>query len=130
MATKVAFIFSLFSIFMLITVSYGQESRAKYSPVQYLKNYALSTCLADGYKSEEVVKDAAAAARGYLEFGELPLEAYTEATLLGRKFLSKEYKSMSGEKLILMKCIDFYNSKELDRLAKKYAGQEKSKRKR
>jgi uncharacterized protein YceK len=92
----------------------------KYSPMQYLKNYALCTCIADGFESNEVIRDAAAGARGYLEFGELPLEAYTEATLLGRKFIEKEYKSITGEKLILMKCIDYYNSKELNELAKRY----------
>ncbi len=93
-----------------------------FTPIQYFKNYAFSTCVADGYQSEEVTKDAAAAARGYLELGELPLEAHTQATLLGRKFLSADYKSMSGAKLTLMKCIDFYHSKALDQLAHRYAG--------
>jgi hypothetical protein len=67
-----------------------------------------------------VVKDASAAARGYLELGGLPIEAHTEATLLGRKFLNREYASMSGEKMILMKCMDFYNSKDLNLIARKY----------
>ncbi len=84
------------------------------------KNYALSTCLADGYKSKEVISDAAAAARGYLEFGELPLEAHTEATLLGRKFLKKTYKSKSGAKLTLMKCLDFVHSQELETIFQKF----------
>lgn len=100
----------------------AQSTGNKYTPIQYFKNYALSTCIADGFQSDEVVKDAAAAARGYLELGDLPLEAHTQATLLGRKFLSVEYKSMTGEKLTLMKCLDFYHSKDLDRLAKKYVG--------
>jgi hypothetical protein len=98
------------------------QQSMKYSPVQYFKNYALSTCVADGYTSEETTTDAAAAARGYLEFGSLPLEAHTEATRLGREFLKKEYKSISGEPLVLMKCIDFFYSKELDKIARKYQG--------
>ncbi len=125
MATKAALVLILFSTFTVVTVSHGEETRGKYTSAQYLKNFALGSCLADGYKSEEVIKDATAAAGGYLELGDLPFEAHTEAALLGRKFLSKEYKSITGEKLILMKCIDFYNSQELDLLAKKYAGQEK-----
>ena len=84
------------------------------------KNYALSTCLADGYKSKEIISDAAAAARGYLELGDLPLEAHTEATLLGRNFLKKTYKSKSGAKLTLMKCLDFINSHELEAIYKKF----------
>jgi hypothetical protein len=94
--------------------------RVPYSPNQYLKNFALSTCIADGYKSDEVVKDSSAAAGGYLELGRLPFEAYEEAAALGKKFLAKDYQSISGDKLTLMKCIDFFHSKELDQLAKKY----------
>jgi len=96
------------------------DGRVQYSPIQYLKNFALSTCMADGYKSDEVVKDSSAAAGGYLEPGSFPFEAYEEAAALGKKFLAREYQGKSGEKLTLMKCIDFFHSKELDQLAKKY----------
>ena len=96
------------------------RARVEYSPVQHLKNFALSTCVADGYKSEEVAKDSRAAAGGYLELGRLPLEAYEAAASLGKQFLAREYQSASGEKLTLMKCIDFFHSKELDQLARKY----------
>lgn len=105
----------------LSNMSAAESAQRKYSTAQYFKNYALSTCIADGYKSEEITKDAAAAARAYLEFGSLPLEAHTEATLLGREFLKREYKSVSGESLTLMKCVDFYNSKELGKIAAKYS---------
>ena len=94
--------------------------RVEYSPIQYLKNFALSTCIADGYKSDEVVKDSTVAAGGYLELGSLPFEAYEEAASLGKKFLAKDYRSISGEQITLMKCIDFFQSRELDQLAKKY----------
>ncbi len=109
---------------MLSSCSVSADISRKYSPKEYFKNYALSTCIADGFDSKEVVAEAAAAARGYLEIGEYPLEAHTEATLLGRRYLKKEYKSKSGSKLTLMKCIDFYHSQVLEELAKKY--QEKS----
>ncbi len=97
------------------------STRVAYSPVQYLKNFALSACIASGYQSEEVVKDSNAAAGGYLELGRLPFEAYEEAAALGKTFLAKDYQSISGAKLTLMKCIDFFHSKELDQLAKKYS---------
>ncbi len=105
---------------LLIGCSSTQQAALEYTPIEYFKNYALCTCIADGYRSQEVVKDAAAGARGYLELGAVPLEAHTEATKIGRTFLAKEYKSISGEKLVLMKCIDFYHSQELDSLAKQY----------
>jgi hypothetical protein len=91
-----------------------------YSPTQSLKNFALSVCISDGYESEEVVKDSKAAAGGYLELGSFPIEAYDEAAALAKRFLAREYKGIRGEKLTLMKCIDLFHSKELDRIAKKY----------
>ena len=67
--------------------------RVEYSPIQYLKNFALSTCIADGYKSDEVVKDSSAAAGGYLELGSFPFEAYEEAALLGKNFWQRTIKA-------------------------------------
>ena len=105
----------------VITASTAQAVPPKASPAEDFMNYALSTCVADGYKSEEVVKDAAASARGYLELGGFPLEAHTEATVLGREFLKRDYQSGSGQPLVLMKCLDFYHSKELASLVRKYS---------
>ncbi|HYE70342.1 MAG TPA: T6SS amidase immunity protein Tai4 family protein [Aquabacterium sp.] len=94
--------------------------KVRSSAADQFRNYALSTCLADGYQADEIKKDAAAAARGYLELGGLPLEAHTEATQLGRDFLKREYASSSGQPLVLMKCIDFYQSPELLTIIRKY----------
>jgi hypothetical protein len=97
------------------------EPRVPYTPVQYLKNFALSVCLGEGFKSDaDVAKEATAAAGGYLELGKFPFEAHEEAAALAKKFLAKEYLSMHGQKLTVMKCIDLFHSKELDRLARKY----------
>jgi hypothetical protein len=97
------------------------EVRVKYSPVEYLKNFALSICVADGYTSEEAKKDSLAAADGYSELGGLPFEAYERAESLARQFLAKTYESASGQSLTLMKCIDLFHSKELDRIARAYS---------
>ena len=115
------FVAITFLVASLIADAKATNVRVQYSSIQYLKNFALSACIADGYKSDEVVKDSKAAAGGYLELGRLPIEAYEEAASLGRKFLVREYQSISGEKLTLMKCIDFFHSKELEQLAKKYS---------
>jgi hypothetical protein len=98
------------------------NARQTYSPAQYLKNFALSACLAEGYQTPEVRKDASASAGGYLELGGLPVEAYEEAAELGKAFLAKKYESRSGSALVAMKCIDFYHSAALDRIAGKYRG--------
>jgi len=88
--------------------------RRDYTPVEYLKNYALAACLADAYKSP----DAVAAANGYMELGSFDIDAYNAAAMLARQFLAREYASRSGEKLNLMKCIDLFHSPELDALAR------------
>lgn len=42
--------------------------------------------------------DAAAAARGYMEFGDYSLEAHTAVRALAKEFLAKPYDSMSGSR--------------------------------
>ena len=93
-----------------------------YSAEQYLRNYALSTCIAQGYSSKEVKDDAAAAAPGYLEFGDYALAAHKAVRNAGQAFLQKKYPSQSGEPMTLAKCIDFYHSQELDKLVKTFKG--------
>jgi hypothetical protein len=122
MSTKSkVFVAIAFMIAPLVVDAKDTSLRVEYSSMQYLKNFALSTCIADGYKSDEVVKDSLAAAGGYLELGHLALGAYEEAASVGKKYLAKDYQSKSGEKLILMKCIDFFHSKELQQIAIKYS---------
>nr|WP_235600636.1 T6SS amidase immunity protein Tai4 family protein [Serratia rubidaea] len=88
--------------------------------VSYLKNYAISVCIAKGYSATEVKNDAAAAARGYSEFGEYSLEAHSAVRNLAQQFLARHYGSMSGEPMTLAKCIDLYHSRELDSIIEKY----------
>jgi hypothetical protein len=91
-----------------------------YSGAEYLKNFALSVCISNAYKSAEVTKDSKDAAAGYFNLGSFPIEAYEEAEALGKTFLAKKYRGIHGGKLTLMKCIDLFYSKELARLIRKY----------
>ena len=121
MVIKIIFYINIF-IFSCINICFADNlSKPRYSGKNYLKNYALSSCIANGYKNNEIVNDSSAAASGYLELGNFPIEAYTETFSLSKKFLAKEYKSITSEKLILMKCIDFYHSKALSQIIRKYA---------
>lgn len=115
-----AFVALAFLVAPSIVHAKDTDAAVHYSAVEYLQNFALSVCISDGYKSEEVVKDSLSAAGGYLELGGFPIEAYQEAEALGKRFLAKDYQSKHGEKLTLMKCIDFFHSKELEQLIKKY----------
>lgn len=95
-------------------------STPTYSSETIFKNYALSTCLADAFEDAELRRDASATAAGFLEFGTGPIEAYTEATLMGRDFLKRKYDGMVPVEFNTKKCIDFYHSEELNRLAERY----------
>ncbi|AUX92263.1 type VI secretion protein [Mixta gaviniae] len=78
--------------------------------------------MAQGYNSKEVKNDAAAAARGYLEFGDYSLAAHSAVRKLGEEFLAKNYASQSGKQMVLAKCIDFYHSEALAELIKRVKG--------
>ena len=94
-----------------------------YTPVQYLKNFALSVCLSYGLEAKEAKAEANDASGGYLELGSFSFEAHEEAAALARAFIAKPYQSKHGGKLTVMKCIDLFHSKELDQLAQKYQRQ-------
>ena len=118
MAVKIK-LFGIISIFAF-TCSHTANAKEKYSSEDYLKNYALSVCIAEGYSAAEVKNDAAAAARGYTEFGNYSLEAHTAVRNLAKQFLARQYDSMSGEPMTMAKCIDLYHSQELKQIISKY----------
>ncbi|MHA0853909.1 type VI secretion system amidase immunity protein Tai4 [Serratia marcescens] len=103
------------------TLNVNAATEIDYSPAEYLKNYALSVCIAEGYSAKEVKNDAAAA-RGYMEFGDYSLEAHTAVRGLAKEFLAKPYDSMSGE--TMAKCIDLVHSQALQAIIKKYQGKD------
>ncbi len=123
MISRIAAVSALVAVSMLTDADAdARETRVAYTPVQYLKTFALSVCISDGYTSKDVVKDSLAAAGAYSELGSLPFEAYEGAETLAKQFLANKYTSISDEQLTLIKCIDFFYSKELDRLARRYSG--------
>lgn len=56
----------LLTVAIAATLNANAATKIDYSPAEYLKNYALSVCIAEGYSAKEVKNDAAAAARGYM----------------------------------------------------------------
>jgi hypothetical protein len=94
--------------------------RMPFTAAENLKNYGLSSCLADGLESREAKKDAEDAAGGYLELGSRGIAAYQEVAKAGRHYLEKKYLSHGGGKLVTMRCINFFYSKELDLIVKKH----------
>src|ERR1700741_1898952 len=112
MGSKVNLVVAIaLSIAPLSANAEAAEARVPYTPFQYLKNFALSVCIGEGFKSDDdVAKEAKAAAGGYLELGHFPIEAHEEAAALAKKYLVKDYLAKQGQKLTLMKCIDLFHS--------------------
>ena len=79
------------------------------------KNMALCICLHQANPDPDFWKNEGSAS-GYLETGGFGLQDVEAADRLAKVFLDKEYPSCCGSKLFLMKCLDFYNSPELDSL--------------
>jgi len=86
----------------------------------YFKNFAISICIASSYKYEEIKKDGSESANGYREMGRMGLDAYEELRTLVDNWRNKDYSSLEGVQVKMPKCIDLYNSSELNALYKKY----------
>ena len=116
-------IVSLFTVFFVLagcSAAVRKDGPLR-SANERFRNYAFCACIAEGFKSSEVVSEANAAAGGYVELGAHPIEAYQEAVALARRFLARKYIGKETDaKFTLMKCIDLYNSRELDDLVRKY----------
>ncbi len=95
----------------------------QYSQKTLLKNWTLSVCLAIITKDAATRNDANESASGYLEFGKQDLDAYDKLRKLAQQFANLKYSSPTHAELNVMKCIDLFHSKELDKLAGKLSKQ-------
>lgn len=96
--------------------SAGEGGVSSYPQKTLLKNWALSRCLADAFFDEGTKADANATAGAYFEFGELPVEAYDQVRALIGEFRKRKYGGATKSEFNTMKCIDLFNSNELDSL--------------
>ncbi|WP_193090316.1 T6SS amidase immunity protein Tai4 family protein [Advenella sp. FME57] len=92
--------------------------------VKLFKYWALARCGATLSKqagSAALEEDWSNTAAAYLEYSTVPLEANEAAQALIEKFLKSTTRSGStGGSYESMKCIDLFNSRELDALAAQY----------
>lgn len=108
---------------MLLTVlavcsyelSYSQTPPVKiYSAQDLLKNYALSACLHQASIESPIGNDARASAAACVELGRVnDSDAYLNINQMAKDWLGKAYSSKTRSTLSVMKCIDFYHSKQL-----------------
>ena len=86
----------------------------------YFSNFALAICLGSAFDDDSVKSDFNKAANGYMERGNMPIEAINEMRGLVDSWLKKDYPSKHGGQVNSAKCFDFYHSEELAQLFKKY----------
>lgn len=83
-------------------------------------NYALSICLGSAFENEITKSDFNKSANGFMERGNMPLEAYEELRTLVDIWLQKNYPSKHGGQVNSAKCIDFYVSNDVQLVFGKY----------
>ncbi len=93
----------------------------RYSQKTLLKNWAMCRCLAKAYGPGMPAEDAEATASAYLELGKAPIEAYDKLAKLVERYLSVPYSGSVKSNYNTMKCINLYNSKDLERAVARLA---------
>lgn len=100
-------------------LGYADGGASNYSQKALLKNWAFSRCLGEVYSDEKTKEDANATASAYLEFGRQKMEAYEALSELVGKYANRKYAGSIASDFNTMKCIDLFNSGDLERLATK-----------
>lgn len=82
-----------------------------------LRHYALSSCLRQAFPS--IADEAAAAMDTFLQNGSHPAEAYQAIQPMAAEWLRRSYPSFRDVNLTIVKCIDFAESAEVGKLARR-----------
>jgi len=85
-----------------------------------LKNYALCECLFYVYKEYDSLWIRDGSTAGYFETSHYAIDVYETVRTRAEAVNREVYKSYDNSPLGLMKCLDFYNSRELDSLIKSF----------
>jgi len=88
-----------------------------------LKNWTLCKCLAMAFPDTPGGDDAAKTAAAYLEFGTAPIESYEPLKILAGEYLERTYSGSVPSSYNTRKCIDLYESGELEELARRISTQ-------
>lgn len=111
---------ALITLMTMLQASCAQVAVSSHSQKDLLKNWAFSRCLASVYADPAVKNDANGTAAAYLELGHQPMAAYAALDALVGRYAKKNVIGSVPSDFNAMKCIDLYNSTELDVLARKW----------
>jgi hypothetical protein len=86
-----------------------------------LRKWTLSRCLARASADSPGGDDAAKTAAAYLERGTSGIDVYEKLEALAGRYLERQYTGSVQSNYNTMKCLDLYDSDELDRLVRNAA---------
>ena len=95
----------------------ARDATKQETAMRAFRNYALSSCLRQGFPA--IADEADAAKDTYLQNGIHPGEAYQAIQTMAAAWLQRSYPSFRDVKLTMVKCIDFADSLEVARLGRR-----------
>ena len=106
-------------IFLLTSCASSEYKNVEYKhQKEIFKNWVLSRCLSYTFTDKSQKQDALNTASAYLEESKLSVEQLLSSEPLIKKYLSIIYQGSIKGTFNTKKCIDLFNSKELDDLYK------------
>ena len=105
-------------LFQCIGCAASPIAAAESTQVTLLKKWALSRCLAKAGANSPPGDDAAKTAAAYLESGTAGIEVYEKLEELAGRYLERDYSGSVKSNYNTMKCLELYESDELDRVAR------------
>ncbi len=89
---------------------------------EILKKWTLSRCLSQVAAGTPAGDDAAKTAAAYLEMGNSGVDVYERLDELAKEYLTRTYTGSVKSAYDTMKCIDLFESEELDAMVKAPGG--------
>lgn len=99
--------------FILLSTGCIANDRIERTEFQLFQDYALSACIANGYKDGDIYSDSVSALNGYRARSRMPLEAHSGVQPLIEKWLAKPYKTRAGSTTEIAACLDLIKSEDL-----------------
>ncbi|AKQ44931.1 hypothetical protein TH63_03705 [Rufibacter radiotolerans] len=106
--------FFFFAIILLFVAGFTiKERRKSNEDREKLKRVAFCSCLYKSNPKSDFWENEGSAA-GYFETGNFGIDAMETIDSMALEISKKKYSSKLDKRLDIMKCMDFYNSKELE----------------
>lgn len=96
----------------------GSVAAPENAQATVLKKWALARCLARAGGDSPAGDDAAKTAAAFLEAGTAGIDVYEKLEALAGSYLDRQYTGSVKSQYNTMKCLDLYESDELDKLAR------------